>query len=92
MQVYKIKADIKDERGFGDRPLPYYGIYIFLERGEKLELFDYKKFGLKLTEIGFITYKLQGHENMEELEAEFYAALLTQELTVFDIGAAELLD
>ena len=91
MRAYKIGADIADPRGFGDK-LKYWGVYIFLERGEKFRLFDYKKFGLKLDEIGFVVYRLKGSENFDDLSAEFYATLITQELEVFGVDDPEEID
>lgn len=88
MRAYKIGADIADSRGFGDK-LKYYGVYLFLERGEKFRLFDYKKFGLKLDQLSFVKYCIQGSENFEDMSAEFYASLITQNIEVYDVSDPE---
>lgn len=91
MRAYRVGATIADERGFGES-VKIYGVYLFLEQGEKFRLFDYKKFGLKREEIAYITYKLKGGESEDELGAEFYANLIAQERTVYGVGDVEEID
>lgn len=91
MRIYRIGADVADPRGFGDK-VKVYGIYLFLDGAEKLKLFDYKKFGVKRESIAYITYQLKGAETGEEMEAQFYATLLAQGYTVYDVGEVEKIE
>lgn len=91
MRAYKITANVADPRGFGDQ-IKVSAVYLYLEQGGKFRLFDYKKFDLKLLELAYVVYKLKGKEEAEEMEAEFYATLIAQEYTVFDVGEVEQIE